>query len=75
MAKELTALGDRLLGRWQRLSAWPGGKWLFSFLLTRQIPYTGSISARICELAPGRARVKLQDRHKIRNHLNSIHAI
>ena len=75
MAKEKQALGDRMLRRWQRLSPWPGGKWLFSFLIGRFAPYTGSISPRVIELAPGHAKVELRDRHKVRNHLNSIHAI
>ena len=67
--------GAKILRLWQRLEAWPGGRWLFSRILGQIVPYTGSISPHICELRPGYARVELRDRRRVRNHLNSIHAI
>ena len=75
MASEVPVLGEKMLHRWQLLSGLPGGRWLFSYLLGRFAPYSGSIGARVKELRPGYARVALRERHKVRNHLNSIHAI
>lgn len=60
---------------WQHASRVPGGRRVFSRLLGVAIPYTGSIGAEVLTLEPGYAKVQLDERRAIRNHLSSIHAI
>jgi acyl-coenzyme A thioesterase PaaI-like protein len=60
---------------WDRLHHLPGGKALFSKLVGRAAPYTGSIDARVVEVSARRARVLLEDRPAVRNHLRCVHAI
>ena len=60
---------------WNLLSRVPGGKVLFSRLVGRMAPYTGSIGATVIALRAGRAEVELHDRKAVRNHLDCVHAI
>jgi len=69
------SIGPLLRQQWQKTASKPGGKWLFSKLLGKMVPYTGSIGATIQTLEPGHCVVTLNDRRKVRNHLKSIHAI
>jgi len=69
------SIGPGLRTQWRRFAALPGGKWLFSALLGRYVPYTGSIGAIIQRLEPGLCVATLRDRRRVRNHLGSIHAM
>jgi acyl-coenzyme A thioesterase PaaI-like protein len=64
-----------LVTLWDRLHILPGGAWMFSRIVGIAIPYTGSIRAQVRALRPGYAQVALRERRRVRNHLDSIHAI
>ena len=60
---------------WDRMRTLPNGNVVFSRMVGRAAPYTGTIGARIEELEVGYAKVTLRDTPKVRNHLRCVHAI
>ncbi len=67
--------GQSLLRLWHRLEGLPGGPWLFSKIVGWKVPYSATISPRIRTLSAGHCIIEIRDRHRVRNHLNSVHAI
>ncbi len=74
-AAALDAPGAKVTAAWRRLSRLPGGRWLFSVMVGRTAPYTGTIGARVEQFGDGHCVVSLRDRRAVRNHLESVHAV
>jgi acyl-coenzyme A thioesterase PaaI-like protein len=69
--------GSRNLIRraWDLMSQVPGGKAVFSRLVGRMAPYTGTINAQVTVLRTGYSEVAMADRKAVRNHLDCVHAV
>ena len=67
--------GARLLRAHRSLSKLPAGRWLFTQLVKRMIPYTGSVAPTVELLEPGHARISIKQKRRLEQHLGSIHAI
>ena len=73
--KHPLATEQRLNILWKRFGGSAAGRWIFDRLLRHNVPYSGSINPQVKKLSPGFAEVNMQDKHKLRNHLQCIHAI
>lgn len=67
--------GNFVRESWDRLAKVPGGSYLFSKLVGRAAPYTGTIDAHVAELRDGYAKIVMHDRPGLRNHIRCVHAV
>lgn len=72
---DLSSAGQLFKRIWETLSPLPGGKLLYSRLIGVLAPYTGSIRPYFLEIRPGYAKAQIREHRRIKNHVNSIHAI
>jgi acyl-coenzyme A thioesterase PaaI-like protein len=75
VAKSFDAPGGMIGLWWKRLSRVPFGRAIFSRMIGRIAPYTGSVGARVETLSPGHSVWTMRDRRRVRNHLRSVHAV
>lgn len=66
---------NRVLALWNRMSGYPGGKWLFSKAVATRAPYFSTISPLIEELRPNFARASLKKKRALENHIGTVHVI
>lgn len=64
-----------VLDLYQRLSRFPGGRWLFTRIVCFRAPYFGSIRPLFIDLRPGFSRVSMKKRRSVQNHLGGVHAL
>lgn len=64
-----------VLSLYRRITRWPAGHWIFSRLVCLKAPYFATIAPRFVALEPGRCEVHIADRHKVHNHIGTVHAI
>ena len=65
----------KTLALWERYSALPGGRWLFSRLVCFKAPYFATIRPWIRVLQPERCEVHVRKRRGVLNHIGTVHAI
>lgn len=66
---------SQLARTWDKLSRLPAGRYLFSRVLGRMIPYGATIGAHVEDLGPGYARISIKITRKLMNHIQSAHAM
>jgi len=64
-----------VLDLWNKTTALPGGKRLFSIAFAQKAPYFATIRPRFVEIRPNRAELVIPKRRGVHNHLGTVHAI
>jgi acyl-coenzyme A thioesterase PaaI-like protein len=64
-----------VLDLWNKTTALPGGKRLFSIAFAQRAPYFATIRPRFVEIRPNRAELVIPKRRGVHNHLGTVHAI
>ncbi|RYP86907.1 DUF4442 domain-containing protein [Nocardioides guangzhouensis] len=64
-----------VLDLWNKTTALPGGKRLFSIAFAQKAPYFATIRPRFVEIRPNRAALVIPKRRGVHNHLGTVHAI
>jgi acyl-coenzyme A thioesterase PaaI-like protein len=67
--------GNPLRKAWDTLRHVPGGRTIFSKMIGETAPYSGTLGAQVEKLERGHAELSLEPRRRLKNHLNSIHAV
>ncbi len=60
---------------WDDTRSLPDGNAAFSALFGKLVPYAATIDPLVVQLEAGHARIQMQDREPVRNHLSSVHAV
>ena len=66
---------SQVLTLWNKTSALPQGKRIFSLLFSQKAPYFATIHPRFVEIRPDYAELVIPKRRGVHNHLKTVHAI
>ena len=66
---------NKLLDIYTKCAKLPGGKRVFSKLVSMKAPYFKTIKPLFCELRPGYCEITMKNRRAVQNHIKSVHAI
>ena len=66
---------NQVLKTYNKITKYPFGKKIFSYMVSRKAPYFKTIRPQIKELRPNFIEVSMQKRKAIHNHIQTVHAI
>jgi acyl-coenzyme A thioesterase PaaI-like protein len=64
-----------VLDLWNRTSALPQGRRLFSIAFSRKAPYFATVRPTFIDLRPNYAELEIRKRRAVHNHIGTVHAI
>jgi acyl-coenzyme A thioesterase PaaI-like protein len=64
-----------VLDLWNRTSALPQGRRLFSIAFSRKAPYFATVRPTFIDLRPNYAELEIKKRRSVHNHIGTVHAI
>ncbi len=65
----------QVLDLWNKTSALPQGRRIFSFLFSQRAPYFATIRPRFTDIRPNHAELVIPKRRRVHNHIKTVHAI
>lgn len=66
---------NAVLKSWNTLASKPGGKWLFSQVISQKAPYFSTVRPRVVLLESGRCEITAEKCRAVHNHIGTFHAI